>query len=152
MALAPPELQEEIKRVLKTISAAAQENTRDFTRVEAAVRMLDQMFELDDAAIAKFALGKKFDEVAASLALRSGVSTQMMARLLEGQRSDLILIPCKAAGLGWAVVESILRNRPSKQRTGDEILRVASKDYGKLSLETAQRTLRFWQVHNKLEK
>ena len=55
--------------------------------------MLDQMFELDDAAITKFALGKKFDEVAASLALRSGVSTQMMARLLEGQRSDLILIP-----------------------------------------------------------
>jgi hypothetical protein len=38
----------------------------------------------------------------------------MMARLLEGPRSDLILIP--------------------------------------LSAETAQRTLRFWRVHNKIEK
>jgi hypothetical protein len=31
-------------------------------------------------------------------------------------------------------------------------MKVAFKDYGKLSVETAQRTLRFWQVHNKLEK
>jgi hypothetical protein len=49
-------------------------------------------------------------------------------------------------------VESILCNRPSKQKIGEETLRVAAKDYGKLSLETAQRTLRFWQVHNRLEK
>ncbi len=95
---------------------------------------------------------KKFDNVAASLALLGGGSTEMMAQLLEGPRSDLILIPCKAAGFGWMAVESILCNRPSKQKIGDETLKIAAKDYGKLSLETAQRTLRFWQVHNKLEK
>ena len=38
-------------------------------------------------------------------------------------------------------VESILRNRPSRQKISDEILRVAAKDYAKLSLVTAQRTL-----------
>jgi hypothetical protein len=26
------------------------------------------------------------------------------------------------------------------------------RDYRKLSTESAQRTVRFWQVHNKLEK
>jgi uncharacterized protein (DUF2336 family) len=152
IALAPPELQEEIKRVLETISTAAQENARDFTRAEALVRLLDQKFELDDDVITKFALGKKFDEVAASLALLGGVPTQMMAQLLAGQRSDLILIPCKSAGLSWMAVESILCNRPSKRKIGDETLGVAAKDYDKLSVKTAQRTLHFWQVHNKLEK
>ncbi|MGB9115580.1 DUF2336 domain-containing protein [Bradyrhizobium sp.] len=152
MALAPPELQEEIKRVLEAISAAAQKDARDFSRAEALVKLLNQKFELHDDAIIKFAEGKKFDNVAASLAILGGVPTEMMAQLLEGPRSDLILIPCKAAGLSWMAVESILGNRPSKRKIGEETLRVAEKDYGKLSLETAQRTLRFWQVHNKLEK
>ncbi len=152
MALAPPELQEEIKRVLKAISTAAQENARDFSRAEALIKLLNEKSELDDDAIIKFAEGKKFDNVAASLALLGGGSTEMMAQLLEGPRSDLILIPCKAAGFGWIAVERILCNRPSKQKIGDETLKVAASDYGRLSLETAQRTLRFWQVHNKLEK
>ena len=76
----------------------------------------------------------------------------MMARLLEGPRADLILIPCKSAGLNWPTVESILRNRPVKPTIDEQTLKVACKDYGKLSVETAQRTLRFWQVHNKIEK
>jgi hypothetical protein len=76
----------------------------------------------------------------------------MMTRLMEGLRSDLILIPCKSGGLSWPAVESILRNRPLKQPISEETLKLALKDYGKLSTETAQRTVRFWQVHNKLEK
>lgn len=31
-------------------------------------------------------------------------------------------------------------------------LTLASKDYGKLSTETASRTLRFWQLHDRIEK
>jgi hypothetical protein len=80
------------------------------------------------------------------------VPTEMMARLLEGPRSDLILIPCKSAGLSWMTVECILCNRRSEQTIGEATLRVAAKDYAKLSLETAQRTLRFWMVHDKLER
>ena len=152
MALAPPELREEISRVLKAISAAALENARDFSRAETLVKRLNDANELNDDAIIRFAETKQFDEVAASLALLGSGPTEMMARLLEGPRSDLILIPCKSGSLSWIAVESILCNRPSKQNIGEATLRVAAKDYGKLSLETAQRTLRFWQVHDKLER
>jgi uncharacterized protein (DUF2336 family) len=152
MALAPPELQEEIKRVLKAISTTVQENARDFSRAEALVKLLKEKSELHDDAIVTFADGKKFDNVAASLALLGGAPTEMMARVLEGPRADLVLIPCKAAGLSWMTVESVLCNRPSKQKIGEETLKVAAKDYGKLSLDTAQRTLRFWQLHNNIEK
>ena len=152
MALAPPELKEEISRVLKAISAAAQENARDFSRAETLVKRLKDTNELNDDAIIRFAETKQFDEVSASLAILGSVPTEMMARLLEGPRSDLILIPCKSGGLSWVTVESILCNRPSKQKIAEATLRVAAKDYGQLSLETAQRTLRFWQVHDKLER
>lgn len=152
MALAPPELQEEIKRVLKIISTAAQEKVRDFSHAEAQVKWLTERNELTDDLILKFAANGQFDEVAASLAHRGGAPTAMMARVLEGPRSDLVLIPCKAAGLSWLTVERILCKRPSKQKIVDKTLKVAEMDYGKLSLETAQRTLRFWQVHNKIDK
>jgi len=152
MALAPPELQEEISQVLKAISAAAQESAWDYSRAETLVKHLKDAKELNDDAIIQFAKTKQFDEVAASLAILGSVPTEMMARLLAGPRSDLILIPCKSGGLNWLTVESILCNRLSKQKIGEATLRVAAKDYDKLSLETAQRTLRFWQVHDKLER
>jgi uncharacterized protein (DUF2336 family) len=154
MAVAPPELQEEIKRILKAIASAAggDKPAWNFTRAEQLVKLMKGLNELNDAAVIKFAETKKFDEVAASLALLNSVTTDMMARLLEGPRSDLVLIPCKSAGWSWPAVESVLQNRPSKQKIDEQTLKVASRDYGKLSPETAQRTLRFWQVHNKLEK
>ncbi len=154
--IAPAELQEEIKRVLKTIAGAAQGEgppKRDFSRAEAVVRRMKGLNELNDDAISRFAESRKFDEVAASLAiLNNSAPTGMMARLLEGLRADLILIPCKSAGLGWAVVETILRHRPVKHRIDEATLDLASKDYSKLSAETAERTVRFWQLHDKIEK
>ena len=116
------------------------------------MKLLKEHNELDDAAVIKFAGSRKHDEVAASLAILNSVPTEMMARLLEGPRSDLILIPCKSAGLNWLAVETILSSRPLQQPISEQTLKLAWKDYGKLTVETAQRTLRFWQVHNKLEK
>ena len=73
-----------------------------------------------------------------------------MTRLLEGRRADLVLIPCKAAGLSWHAVEAILRNRPLAHPIDEQTLKLACKDYGKLSVETAQRSLCFQQVRNKI--
>ena len=52
----------------------------------------------------------------------------------------------------WTTVEKILCHRPVTHRIDKLTLQQATKDYGKLSAETAQRTLRFWQIHNKIEK
>jgi hypothetical protein len=74
----------------------------------------------------------------------------MMARVLEGLRTDLVLIPCRSAGLGWTTVESILLNRPVKHCIDETTLKIARNDYKKLSAEAAERTLRFWQLHSKV--
>jgi uncharacterized protein (DUF2336 family) len=155
-SIAPPELREEIKRVLQNFAnKAAGEHlpARDFSRAEGVVRRMKGLNELNDAAITRFAEAKKFDEVAAALALlNNSAPTDMMARLLEGHRTDLILIPCKSAGLNWTTVHAILSNRPVKHRIAEATLTAAMKDYGKLTAQTSERTLRFWQLHNKIEK
>ncbi len=154
-AIAPPELQEEIKRVLKSIVGGDGDDSlpvRDFTRTEQFIGLMRNLRELDDAAVYTFAEARKFDEVIVSLALLNDVPTEMMARLLEGPRSDLILIPCRAGRLNWPSVEAILRNRPMALPVSEQTLVHAQRDYKKLSFETAQRTIRFWQLHNKIEK
>ena len=153
---APAELRGEIQRILETIATQARVECppmRNFSLAEGVVKRMKGLNELNDAAISGFAQTKRFDEVAASLAiLNNSAPTDMMARLLEGLRTDLILIPCKSAGLSWATVEAILCNRPVKHRIDGATLKLALKDYGKLSAGTAERAVRFWQLHNKLEK
>ena len=56
------------------------------------------------------------------------------------------------ARLNWPTVELILRNRPVMPSVNEQTLQIAERDYRKLSMETAQRTVRFWQLHNKIEK
>src|SRR4029078_7014043 len=97
--------------------------------------------ELDDAAIVKFVGNGKFDEVAAALAALNDVPTALMARVLEGPRADLLLIPCKSAGLDWLLGENNLRHRPAVPTIDEKSLWQAHRDYGRLSFETAQRTV-----------
>jgi uncharacterized protein (DUF2336 family) len=154
MAIAPPELQEEIRRVIKAIAdaAGAKPRGRDFSLAEEIVKRMKGLNELNDAAIVKFVETKRFDEVKAALAILTSVPTALIAKVIEGHRADLVLIPCKSAGLSWQAVETILTRRPVKPQIDERTLTVAARDYGKLSLETAQRTLRFWQVHDRIEK
>jgi uncharacterized protein (DUF2336 family) len=155
MAVAPAELQEHIARVLKTISESIPEKhapDRDFTRAEENVKRMKGLNELTDAAISQFAESKRFEEVAAAIGLLSWVPTAMVMKVIEGDRHDLVLIPCKSAGLGWPAVETILLKRPIKRPIDELTLKIANRDYAKLSADTAQRTLRFWQLHNKIGK
>ena len=124
----------------------------EFAVAEQLVKLMKDLNELDEAAIVKFVGSGEFDEVAAALAILNDVPTELMARVLEGTRADLLLIPCKSAGLDWMVVETILRRRPGVPPIGDKTLWQAHRDYGRLSAETAQRTVRFWQLHNRIEK
>lgn len=154
--IAPAGLQEEIRRVLTTMANKAGEPPsaiRDFSRAEAVVRRMKGLNELNDAAVDSFAKARRFDEVAASLSiLNNSAPINMMMRVLEGIRTDLVLIPCRSAGLSWTTVETILCHRPVKHRIDEATLKLARNDYIKLSAETAERTLRFWQLHNKFEK
>jgi hypothetical protein len=152
LKIAPASVAEEIRRVLDGIAKEEPAPARDFSVAEQLVKLMKDLGELDEAAIVKFVGGGKFDEVSAALAVLNDVPTALMARVMEGPRADLLLIPCKSAGLDWMVVDSILRHRPVVPPVDDKTLWQAHRDYGRLSIETAQRTVRFWQLHNRIEK
>lgn len=153
LAMAPPAIREQLKTMLKDIVREVPAlPSWNFSVAEEFVKLMKGLNELDDAAVFKFAEERKFNEVVVSLAVLNDVPTEIMARLLEGPRADLILIPCRSARLNWPTVETILRNRPAPLPIDDQSLTQAQRDYRKLSMETAQRTVRFWQLHNRIEK
>ena len=153
LEMAPPALRERLKAMLKDIvREVPASRSWNFGVAEELVRLMKELNELDDAAVFKFAEEKKNNEVVVSLAVLNDVPTEMMGRLLEGPRADLILIPCRSARLNWPTVETILRNRPAPLPIDDQSLAQAQHDFRKLSMETARRTVRFWQLHNRIEK
>ena len=153
LAIAPAAVRDEIRRVLNDIAQeGATAPRRNYGVAEELVKLMKQLNELDDAAVYKFAESGKFDEVTVALAVLNDMPIEMIERLMLGPRSDLILIPCRSARLNWPTVEAVLSKRPMTHPIDEVTLKVAERDYRRLSLETAQRTVRFWQLHNRLEK
>jgi hypothetical protein len=67
-------------------------------------------------------------------------------RLMAGERPDPVLILCKAAGMSWPTVKSVIAVHPDSHATSSQGLDFAFANYGRLSASTAQRVVRFWQV------
>lgn len=155
LAIAPPEIQGEIIRALKTVAIASgmtPRTSRDLTQAEAIVRRMKGLNELNDAAIVNFSENKRFNEVIAALAALTNAPSAMIEKVIDGPRADLVLIPCKSARLNWSTAKAILTHRQVKPRINARTLEIAARDYDRLSPDTADRTLRFWQIRGSIEK
>ena len=102
--------------------------------------------ELNEASIFEFAKTGRYAEMVAALSLLCEAPVKLVENLLQSDHCEALLIPCKAAKLGWPTVRLILTGRSIGHIKSDHDLDRAQSDYAKLSLNTAARVLRFWQV------
>jgi uncharacterized protein (DUF2336 family) len=138
-----------IRQVLADVSSEVGRNAPMQRNVEHAQRLVQMMQEtgcLNEAELLKFARQKKYEEVIAGLALLCAVPFDLIDRLLHGDRGDAVLVPCKAAGLGWMTVHAILELRGTRHFISEQEIECAAADFNKLQTSTAARVLRFWQV------
>jgi uncharacterized protein (DUF2336 family) len=149
LALAPPEARDEIQRVIADIAKAVSNSAvaqRDFTYAEGVVLELERSGKLNESALLDFVRRRKYEEMTVALARLCSGSLKLISGLMVGLRNDALLVPCKAADLSWPTVEAILRNRHSNHKIAQKVIEVARSDYERLSVATAQRTLRFMLV------
>jgi uncharacterized protein (DUF2336 family) len=143
-----PERQELVRQVIAEVSdkvaheAPAARNLEDAQRL---ISMLKETGRLNEAEVLTFARRGKFDEVIASLAALCGVSFDLVERLTRSDRADSLLVPCKAIDFDWTTVEAILQAR-NVEGLPQQDMENAAREYRKLSVSTAGRVLRFWQV------
>jgi uncharacterized protein (DUF2336 family) len=149
MSHAPPEARQDIQRVLATISNEITEEAtiaRDFTLAEQQVTSMEKAGTLNEEAVLEFATTGQYELLVAGLSALCGTSIQLMAALMRSNRSEGLLVACKAAGLKWPTVNVILKERFTHQIAADQDILQAKKDYIAISQASAHRTLRFWQV------
>ncbi len=148
LAAATPELQTEIRRVLKKVSSevGARVGPRDYRAAQRVVLGLHRAGAMNEAALAGFSSDGKYEETVVALAALSKVPIDVADRLMAGERPDPVLILCKAAGMSWPTVKSVIAVRPDGKAPSSLGVDSAFANYGRLSAPTAQRVVRFWQV------
>jgi uncharacterized protein (DUF2336 family) len=148
IAAATPEVRAAIGDVLTKISKEVGDRVgpRDYRAAQRVVLNLDRANRLDETALLSFCREGKFEEAVAALATLSKVPIKIADRLMSGDRPDPVLILCKAAGLSWPTVKTVITVRPDRAGTSPQGLDAAFANYERLSASTAQRVVRFWQV------
>jgi uncharacterized protein (DUF2336 family) len=148
LAAASPELQTEIRRVLDQVSGevGARVGPRDYRAAQRIVLSLMQAGRMNESVLASFASESKYEETAVALAALSKVPIKVVDRLLSGARADPVLILCKATDMSWPTVKSVVISCAQANGASVQGLDAALTNYERLSVSTAQRVVRFWQV------
>lgn len=148
LASATPDVKTEIRRVLDKVSneVGARVGPRDYRAAQRVVLSLHRAGGMNEAALAAFAADGKYEETVVALAALSKVPITVADRLMAGERPDPVLILCKAAGMTWPTVKSVITVRPDGKPPSSLGIDSAFANYDRLSASTARRVVRFWQV------
>ena len=148
LASATPERKVEIENVLSKIAeeVGARVAPRDYRDAQRIVLGLTRSGRMDETALATFCGNQRYEEAVVALAALAKVPINVVDRLMAGERRDPVLILCKAAGLGWSTVQSVFVLHPDGKAAPAQGLEVAFANYTRLSLATARRVVRFWQL------
>jgi Uncharacterised protein conserved in bacteria (DUF2336) len=101
--------------------------------------------KLNEAALLKFARAGRHADMIAVLAMLAGAPLHMMRNLTRSEHAEALLIPGKAADLGWLAARIVLASGTAGGAMAEAEFEAACIDYIKLPPETAKRILRFWQ-------
>ncbi len=147
----PPHIFEDIRSAIATVSAGVEREmskVRDFTTAKHFVAQLKDSGKLNEATLFAFAKARKYEETVAALAVLSKSTIEVSRPLMQSLRDDGILIHCKVDGLSWEITSGILECRYSTGSMGPHELATAKSPLAKITVESAQRLLKFWQVRS----
>jgi uncharacterized protein (DUF2336 family) len=146
LAIATPQTQDKIRRVLADISREFARDTMLAHGSGASVR-LDEMepnVKMEEATIAELAHEKRYDETIAALSTRCDIPLQHMHRILANKQADPALIVCKALGFGWPTAEAIVLLLTKGIGTSVHTLESKHRNFEKLSASGSKDVLRLW--------
>ena len=149
LSRAPPHLFEEIQSAIAAVTVGVEREmsgARDFEGAKRAIARLAATGQLDEATLLGFARQRRYEETVAALAALSGSTVEVIRPLMQSLREDGLLVPCKAAQLGWDTTAAVLESRFAIGTMKPADLARAQGHYALMTTEDARRTLRFWQV------
>jgi uncharacterized protein (DUF2336 family) len=128
------------------VPVAAKRNYRDAKR---AVMDAQKNGGITPDTLLQFAKAMKFEEVLVMFSAMTGVSLDVIDRLLEDPSDDPLMIMGKAIDLDWNIMLPVIAARTGTPELRESRADEANKKYRKLSAYSAQRVMRFWQQREK---
>ncbi len=149
LATTDPRLREQVQGVVQSITLQISRNA-DRAVPMRATHAGSQLRSIDKgklrSELAHYAAAGRVAESATALATLSELSIDTARQLLTRQDFELLLIVCKACGLGWVATRTMVE-LAAKTR-GESTLSATAffEQYTKLSREAAERIIRFLKV------
>lgn len=150
---ARPDLEDGVSQAIQRASEelAKASIARDYSLAKRVVQPLHHDGKLDETVILGFARDKRFEDVVVALSLLCSTGIEIIDSLMQGSHIDAVLIPCKAVNFGWPTVRAVIQLNPFHRTLTDARYEQLHDDYQKLSVATARRIIRFWQVRSKAD-
>ncbi len=149
LALAMPEKRDDIKDILASVSTEVIDNEEmgnDFNAAQHLVELMQENGELDQVALLEFVKAHRFAETVAALAALCSAPIDMIKRMMTDNRNESLLVPCKAAGLSWLTLRSLLKEQLTGKIVSDDELNNLKREYLRLSQSAAKRVIKFWSM------
>jgi uncharacterized protein (DUF2336 family) len=137
----------------RSVAAAVNASARDIAAETTArsesyrgavrdISALVQNDRLDENGLLDYARRGKLDHAVVALSFLCKLPLSMAERAAMGADNDALLIICRAASLQWTTVRGLFTMRGEHKPTARQLDQLAEA-YGKLTVSTAQRVLRF---------
>lgn len=146
------EVREAVAEVTDRLRAEGPAAPLDYAAARAYIDALQRRGQLDERKIETLASIGRFEEIAVALAVKCGLPLDFVERALTQERSEMLLIIAKAAGLPWSTVKAFLTGRPTgRQASGGELAQSLAS-YERLKPEPAREIVRFHRMRAEAAK
>src|SRR5450631_3918191 len=139
-------IREVIAGISQEMQNKARGDSRDYQLAIEAVKRINSEGRLNNSALKDFARANKFDEVAVALSMMCDLPIEVVERGLVQDRSEVIVVLARAAGLDWDATRAILQMEARSGAQSRQHLELALGNFTKLTLSTAQKAIQFYQM------
>ena len=148
ISMASPELQGSIRDILARITEEVSDKvSRQQSEAQRIVLEMNTRGELNEAAVSRYAFAGQREEVVAALALMNGCKFELIDRIFDSPEPEALLVPAMGAGFRWGATRAILKMKLGPMASEADLGHMHDA-YAQMTIPTARRTLRFWQVRH----
>jgi uncharacterized protein (DUF2336 family) len=136
-----------VNDVAATAAETLQPNVlvNDFDAATAAVRQKARLGGLVEDDVVDWIRAGKMEEVIAAMAHLAGIPPEMVARAYHAAHYDPLLFIVRSIKFGWGTFKLLLTAKAGRQPSSD-VIKSAFDSFQQLSVQTAQRVVRFTAV------
>jgi uncharacterized protein (DUF2336 family) len=151
---ANPQAAREIRETVAEVAGAMQREVRDASRRHTVAardaRHLFRSHRLSEVNVHAAACAQQFAKTAAALSMLGPFPIDLVERVLIDKGAESVLILAKAANCSWTTTKAILIMQAAGRGLSQQDLDGACARFERLSRETAQRVVKFYERRSKL--